>query len=65
VVVVGAGPVAASKIKSVLDTGAQVTVIAPEVVSELERPDLTLCAAPSVRPTSTGPGSSWPRLRRK
>jgi sulfate adenylyltransferase len=42
VVVVGAGPVAASKIKSVLDTGAQVTVIAPEVVPELERPDLTL-----------------------
>jgi siroheme synthase-like protein len=42
VVVVGAGPVAASKIKSVLDTGAQVTVIAPAVVSELERPDLTL-----------------------
>ena len=42
VVVVGAGPVAASKIKSVLDTGAQVTVIAPEVAPELERPDLTL-----------------------
>jgi siroheme synthase-like protein len=42
VVVVGAGPVAASKIKSVLDTGAQVTVIAPEVVPELERADLTL-----------------------
>jgi sulfate adenylyltransferase len=42
VVVVGAGPVAASKIKSVLDTGAQVTVVAPEVTPELERPDLTL-----------------------
>jgi sulfate adenylyltransferase len=42
VVVVGAGPVAAGKIKSVLDTGAQVTVVAPEVVPELERPDLTL-----------------------
>jgi sulfate adenylyltransferase len=42
VVVVGAGPVAASKIKSVLDTGAQVTVIAPDVAPELERPDLTL-----------------------
>jgi siroheme synthase-like protein len=42
VVVVGAGPVAASKIKSVLDTGAQVTVIAPDVVPELERPELTL-----------------------
>jgi len=42
VVVVGAGPVAAGKIKSVLDAGAQVTVIAPEVVPELERPDLTL-----------------------
>jgi sulfate adenylyltransferase len=42
VIVVGAGPVAASKIKSLLDTGAQVTVIAPDVASELERPDLTL-----------------------
>jgi sulfate adenylyltransferase len=42
VVIVGAGPVAASKVKSVLDAGAQVTVIAPEVVPELERPDLTL-----------------------
>ena len=42
VVVVGAGPVAAGKIKSVLDTGAQVTVIAPEVVPELERADVTL-----------------------
>jgi sulfate adenylyltransferase len=42
VVVVGAGPVAASKIKSVLDTGAQVTVIAPDVAPDLERPDLTL-----------------------
>jgi len=42
VVVVGAGPVAASKIKSVLDTGAQVTVIAPDVVPELEGADVTL-----------------------
>ena len=42
VIVVGAGPVAASKIMSLLETGAQVTVIAPDVAPELERPDLTL-----------------------
>ena len=47
VVVVGAGPVAASKIKSVLDTGAQVTVIAPEVV---------------LRAGAAGPHARAPRL---
>ena len=42
VVVIGAGPVAAGKVTSLLDTGAQVTVVAPEIRPELERSDLTL-----------------------
>jgi sulfate adenylyltransferase len=42
VVVVGAGPVAAGKITSLLDTGAQITIVAPEVRPELERTDVTL-----------------------
>jgi len=42
VIVVGAGPVAASKVKSLLDTGAEITVIAPDFVPELERSDLIL-----------------------
>jgi uroporphyrin-III C-methyltransferase/precorrin-2 dehydrogenase/sirohydrochlorin ferrochelatase len=35
VVVVGGGPVAASKLQGLLDAGARVTVIAPEVVDEI------------------------------
>ena len=35
VVVVGAGPVAASKLRGVLDAGAEVTVVAPEWVDEV------------------------------
>jgi sulfate adenylyltransferase len=42
VVVVGAGPVAASKVKSLIDTGAQVTVVAPKIQPELDRADITL-----------------------
>jgi sulfate adenylyltransferase len=42
VVVVGAGPVAASKVNSLLDAGAQVTIVAPEIRPELERAELTL-----------------------
>jgi len=42
VVVVGAGPVAASKVKSLLDAHAQVTVVAPEIAPELERAHLRL-----------------------
>jgi len=42
VVVVGAGPVAAGKVKSLLDAGAQVTVVAPEIRPELERAEITL-----------------------
>jgi len=42
VIVVGAGPVAATKVKSLLETGAEITVIAPDFVPELERSQLTL-----------------------
>jgi uroporphyrin-III C-methyltransferase/precorrin-2 dehydrogenase/sirohydrochlorin ferrochelatase len=37
VVIVGGGPVAASKAQALHDAGAQVTVVAPEVHPELER----------------------------
>jgi len=36
VLLVGGGPVAASKLGSLLDAGADVTVVAPQVVAELE-----------------------------
>jgi uroporphyrin-III C-methyltransferase / precorrin-2 dehydrogenase / sirohydrochlorin ferrochelatase len=35
VLVVGAGPVAAGKLRALLDAGARVTVVAPEVVDEI------------------------------
>ena len=37
VVVVGAGPVAASKIESLIAAGARITVVAPDVVADIER----------------------------
>ena len=37
VLVVGAGPVAASKLRPLVDAGAVVTVVAPEVVDEIAR----------------------------
>ena len=37
VLVVGGGPVAASKLASLLAAGAEVTVVAPDVVAEIER----------------------------
>jgi uroporphyrin-III C-methyltransferase/precorrin-2 dehydrogenase/sirohydrochlorin ferrochelatase len=37
VLVVGGGPVAASKLASLLAAGAEVTVVAPDVVPEIER----------------------------
>ena len=37
VVVVGAGPVAASKIESLVAAGARITVVAPDVVPDIER----------------------------
>jgi len=42
VLVVGAGPVAASKIQGLLDTGAQLTIVAPEVRAEIDRPEITV-----------------------
>ena len=42
VLVVGGGPVAVEKIEGLLACTAQVTVVAPEIAVELERPDLTL-----------------------
>ena len=41
VVVVGAGPVAASKLRGLLDAGAEVTVVAPEWVDETAAADVT------------------------
>jgi siroheme synthase-like protein len=38
VVVVGGGPVAASKIDTLVAAGARVTVVAPEILQEIERP---------------------------
>jgi len=46
VVVVGGGPVAASKIESLLAAGATVTVVAPVIVPEIERPGITLIKRP-------------------
>lgn len=41
VVVVGAGPVAASKLRGLLEAGADVTVVAPEGVDEVAAMDVT------------------------
>ena len=43
VVLVGGGPVAAGKLEALIAEGAQVTVVAPEIVPEIEqRPGLTI-----------------------
>jgi uroporphyrin-III C-methyltransferase/precorrin-2 dehydrogenase/sirohydrochlorin ferrochelatase len=42
VVLVGGGRVAAAKLGSLVDAGAQVTVVAPEIRPELERPGVAL-----------------------
>jgi uroporphyrin-III C-methyltransferase/precorrin-2 dehydrogenase/sirohydrochlorin ferrochelatase len=42
VVLVGGGKVAASKLDGLLRVGARVTVVAPEIRAEIERPDVTL-----------------------
>jgi len=46
VVVVGGGPVAASKIGALVEAGADVTVVAPEVVPAIERPGVTVVRRP-------------------
>ncbi|HSD30203.1 MAG TPA: bifunctional precorrin-2 dehydrogenase/sirohydrochlorin ferrochelatase [Vicinamibacteria bacterium] len=40
VLVVGGGPVAAGKLPGLLDAGARITVVAPEVRPEVEHPDV-------------------------
>lgn len=39
VLVVGGGPVAARKVRGLLEAGASITVVAPKAVEELQRPD--------------------------
>jgi len=46
VVLVGGGRVAAGKLESLLQAGARVTVVAPEVRPELERPGVTIVRRP-------------------
>jgi uroporphyrin-III C-methyltransferase/precorrin-2 dehydrogenase/sirohydrochlorin ferrochelatase len=46
VVVVGGGPVAAAKIEALVEAGADVTVVAPDVVSEIERRGVTVVRRP-------------------
>jgi ATP sulfurylase len=46
VVVVGGGRVAAAKAESLVRAGAEVTIVAPEIRAELERPELTLLRRP-------------------
>ena len=45
-VVVGGGPVAASKIDGLLAAGADVTVVAPDIRPEIARPGITLIKRP-------------------
>lgn len=42
VVVIGGGPVAASKLAALVDTGASLSVVAPEIVPEIRRSDARL-----------------------
>jgi uroporphyrin-III C-methyltransferase/precorrin-2 dehydrogenase/sirohydrochlorin ferrochelatase len=42
VLLVGGGPVAAAKLSALLDSGARVTVVAPQIRPELERPHVQL-----------------------
>jgi len=46
VLLVGGGRVAAAKLESLLQAGARVTVVAPEVRAELERPGVTIVRRP-------------------
>ena len=43
VVIVGGGPVATSKLSALLDAGARVTVVAPEVTPEIAGSGVTIC----------------------
>jgi len=46
VVLVGGGRVAAAKLPGLLDAGARVTVVAPAILGELERPGVALVRRP-------------------
>jgi uroporphyrin-III C-methyltransferase/precorrin-2 dehydrogenase/sirohydrochlorin ferrochelatase len=46
VVLVGGGKVAAAKLASLVETGAVVTVVAPDIRAELQRPGVTLLQRP-------------------
>jgi siroheme synthase-like protein len=46
VVVVGGGPVAASKLQALLAAGADVTVVAPDIVPEIEQSGVTMIRRP-------------------
>ena len=54
VVVVGGGPVAASKLEALLAAGAEVTVIAPGIVPDIDRRGVTV-----IRRPFRGFGSRW------
>lgn len=57
VVIVGGGPVAASKLRGLLDAGAHVTVVAPSIVDELRQPGITLIES-EFRPAHLS-GARW------
>ena len=42
VVVIGGGPVAASKLRALLDSGADITVVAPDIVAEIKNSSVTI-----------------------
>ena len=66
VLVVGAGRVALEKIEGLLAAGAEVTVVAPQILPEVEELDAD-DHPPRLphRTTSTGSSSSSPPLRRR
>jgi uroporphyrin-III C-methyltransferase / precorrin-2 dehydrogenase / sirohydrochlorin ferrochelatase len=57
VVVVGGGPVAASKLAGLLEAGARVTVIAPQIIDEIRERDVTVVEA-AFRPAHLA-GARW------
>ena len=63
VLVVGGGPVAASKLRALLEADAHVTVVAPDIVPDIAGQRSSGCSGASRRRTSTACASSWPRRR--
>ena len=60
--VVGGGTVATEKVAGLLDCGADVTVVAPEIDDELRATRPCSSSVASTRPTSTA--ASWSLRRR-